>query len=73
PPYGERIGEAKAVEEMYRKIGEMMSKDPTLSVYLMTSNKMFEHIVGKKATKRRKLFNGYIETTYFQYWGKRGE
>ncbi|WP_342387054.1 THUMP domain-containing class I SAM-dependent RNA methyltransferase [Salinicoccus bachuensis] len=73
PPYGERIGEAKAVEEMYRKIGEMMAKDPTLSVYLMTSNKMFEHIVGKKATKRRKLFNGYIETTYFQYWGKRGE
>ena len=73
PPYGERIGEAKAVEEMYRKIGEMMAKDPTLSVYLMTSNKMFEHIVGKKATKRRKLFNGYIETTYFQYWGERGE
>ncbi|MFB9859855.1 class I SAM-dependent RNA methyltransferase [Salinicoccus siamensis] len=72
PPYGERIGEAKEVEEMYRRLGDMMVADPTLSVYLMTSNKMFEHIVGKRATKRRKLFNGYIETTYFQYWGKRG-
>lgn len=71
PPYGERIGEAKAVEDMYRTIGRLMSKDETLSVYLMTSNKEFEHIIGKKATKRRKLFNGYIETTFYQYWGKR--
>jgi len=73
PPYGERIGEAKAVEDMYRKVGELMKSNPALSVYLMTSNKEFEHIVGKKATKRRKLFNGYIETTFFQYWGKRAE
>lgn len=71
PPYGERIGEAKAVEEMYKTIGRLMTRDETLSVYLMTSNKEFEHIVGKKATKRRKLFNGYIETTFYQYWGKR--
>lgn len=73
PPYGERIGEAKAVEEMYRKVGELMEANPSLSVYLMTSNKEFEHLVGQKATKRRKLFNGYIETTFFQYWGKRAE
>lgn len=70
PPYGERIGEAKAVEEMYRKIGDLMDKNPTLNVYLMTSNKEFEELVGKRATKRRKLFNGYIETTFYQYWGK---
>lgn len=69
PPYGERIGEAKAVESMYGKIGELMEDNPSLNVYLMTSNKEFEEIVGKKATKRRKLFNGYIETTLFQYWG----
>ncbi|MGO1922967.1 MAG: THUMP domain-containing class I SAM-dependent RNA methyltransferase [Jeotgalicoccus sp.] len=69
PPYGERIGEAKAVEAMYGKIGELMEDNPSLNVYLMTSNKEFEEIVGKKATKRRKLFNGYIETTLFQYWG----
>ena len=28
-------------------------------------------LVNKKATKRRKLFNGYIECTYYQYWGKK--
>lgn len=73
PPYGERIGEAKEVEEMYRKIGQMMENDPTLNVYIMTSNKEFELIIGKRATHRRKLFNGYIETTYYQYWGKQNE
>ncbi len=73
PPYGERIGEAKSVEDMYRKVGKLMKSNPTLSVYLMTSNKEFEHLAGKKATKRRKLFNGYIETTFYQYWGKRAE
>lgn len=70
PPYGERIGEAKAVESMYRKVGELIQSNPTLNVYLMTSNKEFEEIVGKRATKRRKLFNGHIETTFYQYWGK---
>ena len=69
PPYGERIGEAKAVESMYAKVGELMKENPSLNVYLMTSNKEFEEIIGKKATKRRKLFNGYIETTFYQYWG----
>ena len=69
PPYGERIGEAKAVEAMYEKIGQLMNAHPSLNVYLMTSNKEFEQIVGKKATKRRKLFNDYIETTFYQYWG----
>ncbi|WP_256217966.1 hypothetical protein, partial [Staphylococcus hominis] len=28
-------------------------------------------LVDRKATKRRKLFNGYIECTYYQYWGKK--
>ena len=27
--------------------------------------------IGKKATKRRKLFNGSIECTYYQYWGEK--
>jgi len=26
---------------------------------------------GEKATKNRKLFNGFIETNYYQYFGKK--
>ncbi|MEJ7540770.1 THUMP domain-containing class I SAM-dependent RNA methyltransferase [Staphylococcus intermedius] len=68
PPYGERIGDREEVEEMYRNLGTLMQNHPNLSLYIMTSNKEFEYLVNRKATKRRKLFNGYIETTYYQYW-----
>ncbi|ARJ51859.1 THUMP domain-containing class I SAM-dependent RNA methyltransferase [Staphylococcus lutrae] len=70
PPYGERIGDREQVEEMYRYLGVLMNNHPSLSLYIMTSYKTFEHLVNRKATKRRKLFNGYIETTYYQYWAK---
>ncbi|KRG10185.1 THUMP domain-containing class I SAM-dependent RNA methyltransferase [Staphylococcus sp. NAM3COL9] len=71
PPYGERIGDRNEVEVMYRYIGELMQQHPHLSTYILTSSTEFEHLVNQKATKRRKLFNGYIECTYYQYWGKR--
>ena len=48
-----------------------MKQHPYLSTYILTSNKEFEYLVDRKATKRRKLFNGYIECTYYQYWGKK--
>ena len=68
PPYGERIGDREEVEEMYRYLGTLLHNHPNLSLYIMTSNKEFEYLVNRQATKRRKLFNGYIETTYYQYW-----
>ena len=71
PPYGERIGGRAEVEEMYRYVGKLMKQHPYLSTYILTSNKEFEYLVDRKATKRRKLFNGYIECTYYQYWGKK--
>ena len=71
PPYGERIGGRAEVEEMYRYAGKVMKQHPYLSTYILTSNKEFEYLVDRKATKRRKLFNGYIECTYYQYWGKK--
>lgn len=71
PPYGERIGDRAEVEEMYRYIGQLMQEHPYLSTYILTSNNEFEFLVNQKATKRRKLFNGYIECTYYQYWGSK--
>ncbi|EGQ3286770.1 class I SAM-dependent RNA methyltransferase [Staphylococcus pseudintermedius] len=71
PPYGERIGDRAEVEEMYRNLGILMQNHPNLSLYIMTSNKEFEYLANRKATKRRKLFNGYIETTYYQYWASK--
>ncbi|EZP76913.1 rRNA (guanine-N(2)-)-methyltransferase [Parageobacillus genomosp. 1] len=71
PPYGERLGERREVEAMYRDMGKTFSALDTWSIYILTAHQEFEKHYGKKATKRRKLFNGFIETHYYQYWGPR--
>ncbi|MBT2665214.1 class I SAM-dependent RNA methyltransferase [Bacillus sp. ISL-4] len=71
PPYGERLGEKKEVEQMYREMGQAFKKLDTWSVYMITSNPDFEQHYGKPATKKRKLFNGFIRADLYQYWGKR--
>jgi putative N6-adenine-specific DNA methylase len=69
PPYGERLGERKEVEKMYEEMGKTFEKLDTWSIYILTSHLGFEKFYGKKATKKRKLFNGFIRTDFYQYWG----
>lgn len=71
PPYGQRISEEDEVSELYSQLGEVMQNHPSWSVYVLTSFKHFERSYGQKATKKRKLFNGFIETDYYQYFGKK--
>ncbi|NMD70367.1 class I SAM-dependent RNA methyltransferase [Bacillus sp. DNRA2] len=71
PPYGERLGDKPAVEKMYREMGQVFSELDTWSIYILTSHPDFETLYGRPATKKRKLFNGFIRTDLYQYWGKR--
>ncbi|CAG9622597.1 THUMP domain-containing class I SAM-dependent RNA methyltransferase [Sutcliffiella rhizosphaerae] len=71
PPYGERLGERPDVEKMYQEMGQAFKDIETWSIYMLTSHEGFESFYGKKATKKRKLFNGFIKTDLYQYWGKR--
>ncbi len=71
PPYGERMGEVEEINQLYKDFGEKFKELPTWSVYAITSNRNFEGLFGKKADRRRKLYNGRIETTYFQFYGPR--
>lgn len=69
PPYGERLSEKREVEELYRKMGRLFNKKETWSKYILTSYEDFEKLYGKKADKKRKLFNGRIKVDYYQYLG----
>ncbi len=71
PPYGERIGEAKEVENLYREMGRVFGTLDTWSYYILTSHPLFERLFGRQADKRRKLYNGRIECQYYQYLGPR--
>ncbi|WP_130859880.1 THUMP domain-containing class I SAM-dependent RNA methyltransferase [Gracilibacillus phocaeensis] len=71
PPYGERIGDRKQVEETYRRLGETLRDYPSWNIYILTANENFEQLFGKEASKKRKLFNAFIRTDYYQYFGQR--
>ncbi|HSJ37394.1 MAG TPA: class I SAM-dependent RNA methyltransferase [Planococcus sp. (in: firmicutes)] len=73
PPYGERIGEIEVIEEMIKDMGRLFTKYPTWSVYILSSMARFETLYGQPATKKRKLFNGFIRTDLFQFWGERSK
>lgn len=71
PPYGERMGEAQEVERLYREMRRVFEPLDTWSFYILTACADFERIYGKKADRRRKLYNGRLECQYFQYYGPR--
>ncbi|MGE3164977.1 MAG: bifunctional 23S rRNA (guanine(2069)-N(7))-methyltransferase RlmK/23S rRNA (guanine(2445)-N(2))-methyltransferase RlmL [Planctomycetota bacterium] len=71
PPYGERMGEAEEVEELYQSMPLVLRHLKTWSHYFLTARLDFERIVGRPADRRRKLYNGRIECTYYQFHGPR--
>jgi putative N6-adenine-specific DNA methylase len=71
PPYGARMGEEHEVEQLYREMRHIFDPLDTWSFYILTACADFERIYGKKADRRRKLYNGRLECQYFQYYGPR--
>ena len=71
PPYGERLGEVEEAEDIAEVLGEIMKQYPSWSVYILSSLENYETMYGKRSTKKRKLFNGFIRTDLYQFWGKR--
>lgn len=69
PPYGERLGELPEVEKLYRELGVVFKSFDTWSFYVITSHLGFEKLVGRRADKKRKLYNGRIQCNYYQFFG----
>src|SRR5699024_3799809 len=64
PPYGKRLSDAEVVSQLYKDLGTITTDHPSWSVYILTAFKEFENQFGRKATKKRKLLNGFIEANY---------
>jgi len=71
PPYGERLSDAKECQKLYQDMGKAFSKLPDWSYYILASDENFENNFGRKADKRRKIYNGMIKCNIFQYYGAR--
>ena len=68
PPYGERLGEKKEVEQLYKIFGSFKKKFFNWDYNILKSYEGFEGPFGKKSSKNRKLYNGKIKCYYYQYF-----
>ena len=72
PPYGERIGDEKQLAHIRGVMKEFFKAAPAWSLFVITTDKDFEHrVFGRKADRRRKLYNGRLETCYYQFHGEK--
>ena len=68
PPYGERLLDVKAAEELYTVMGQRFVQGDGQKYFIISPHDMFEDFYGKKADKRRKLYNGMIKCQLFMYF-----
>lgn len=68
PPYGERLMDKDAAEELYRRFGRAMDKMPSgWTAAILSAHTEFERAYGRPADKKRKLYNGMIKCDLFLY------
>ena len=68
PPYGERMLEKQEAEALYAAFGQAYrSIPPKWRVLVLTSHPDFERFFGRKADKKRKLYNGMMKCALYQF------
>ena len=68
PPYGERLGTIEGAAKLARTLGQQMEASPCAGLYAITADMDFELHYGKRANKRRKMYNGMIPCQLYMYY-----
>ena len=71
PPYGQRMLEQQSAQRLYAALGRHLKFADGWKKYIITSEPEFEHFFGRRADKKRKLYNGMIKCDYYMYPGGR--
>ena len=71
PPYGQRMLEQQSAQRLYAALGRHLKFADGWRKYIITSEPEFEHYFGRRADKKRKLYNGMIKCDYYMYLGGR--
>ena len=71
PPYGERMLERQSAQRLYQALGRHLKFADGWKKYIITSEPEFEHYFGRRADKKRKLYNGMLKCDYYMYYGGR--
>jgi len=67
PPYGERMMPQLDAARLYREFG-MAVRNLDWNMYILSAQAEFEQSFGKRATKKRKLYNGMIKCDLYMYY-----
>ena len=67
PPYGQRMLEQQSAQRLYAALGRHLKFADGWKKYVITSEPEFEHYFGRRADKKRKLYNGMIKCDYYMY------
>ena len=67
PPYGQRMLEQQSAQRLYAALGRHLKYANGWKKYIITSEPEFEHYFGRRADKKRKLYNGMIQCNYYMY------
>ena len=67
PPYGQRMLEQQSAQRLYAAMGRHWKFADGWQKFIITSEPEFEHYFGKRADKKRKLYNGMIKCDYYMY------
>ena len=67
PPYGQRMLEQQSAQRLYRALGKHLRYADGWKQYIITSEPEFEHYFGRRANKKRKLYNGMIKCDYYMF------
>ncbi|MCR5041639.1 MAG: class I SAM-dependent RNA methyltransferase [Clostridia bacterium] len=68
PPYGERLLDSAAVSELYALMGEKFVRRRGWTYGVLTPDEEFDARFGRKADKRRKLYNGMIKCDFYMFF-----
>lgn len=67
PPYGERLMK-NDVDRLYKDMGKAWKGLDRWQIYVLTSHPDFQRLYGRRADKVRKLYNGMIPCSYYQFF-----
>ena len=69
PPYGERIGEKDEMAGIYKELADRYAALDSWSAFVITGYSDAEKLMGRRADKNRKIYNGMMKTYYYQFNG----
>ena len=69
PPYGERMGDRESASILVRDVGKTLAENvPSWQLYFISDNMEFERDFGRRADKKRPLYNGMLKCALYQYF-----